>query len=572
MAGIQLSGLASGFDWKSLVDQLMSVNRIPQDNLRTEKTTLSTKTNAINELKTQINDLQTSLKDLTAGSSMLQRSAKFGTTTSTWTSAAAAGTATGSYKINVSQLATAARLNGKADAGSKLGTDNATASAKVLSSLNLAQTVTAGDFTINGSKISVATTDTLGDVFSKISTATGSTVTAEYDPTSDGIKLTGGSIVLGSANDTSNFLQAFKLNNNATNSGPISSATSLGITKMSVPIASSSLATTVTGDASGNGSLSINGTAISYNVNTDSLQTILTKINDSGAGVTASYDGTSDKFTLTNKVTGDIGVFAQDTSGNLLEALGLKTGSTTTVGKNAEFKVNDGATIVSRTNTLDATAHGITGLSVTANSEGTETVTVAADTSGIRTKLDAFISKYNTLQNNIESKTAVTSSGTKVTTGTLYSNREITEIGRSLRSLLYADASSTNSTIKRMSDMGIDFSGTGTTLAVKDGTALDKLLLENSSDVMKFFGDSTNGLVKKMSDYIDRQAGTSGTLVKQVESNTRQSNSLDTQIANMERDLTSQRSLLENTFIQMETAQSVFQQQAQALTKAFFSN
>src|SRR5207244_4162270 len=47
-----------------------------------------------------------------------------------------------------------------------------------------------------------------------------------------------------------------------------------------------------------NGSFSINGVAIAVNANTDTLESLLSRINNAGAGVTASYDSTTDKIKL----------------------------------------------------------------------------------------------------------------------------------------------------------------------------------------------------------------------------------------------------------------------------------
>jgi hypothetical protein len=41
-----------------------------------------------------------------------------------------------------------------------------------------------------------------------------------------------------------------------------------------------------------------------------------------------SYDRITDRFTLTNKVTGNLGVAMEDVTGNFLAAAGLTTGST----------------------------------------------------------------------------------------------------------------------------------------------------------------------------------------------------------------------------------------------------
>ena len=48
-----LAGLASGFDWRSLVDKLADVERTPQKRLRAEQSTLQNRNNAFGSVKTQ---------------------------------------------------------------------------------------------------------------------------------------------------------------------------------------------------------------------------------------------------------------------------------------------------------------------------------------------------------------------------------------------------------------------------------------------------------------------------------------------------------------------------------------
>ena len=73
MAGLQLSGLASGFDWKSVVDQLIAVERVPQDKLRTQKTTNTNKLSAFSTLRTKLTALQDAVVALKADNLFGQR-------------------------------------------------------------------------------------------------------------------------------------------------------------------------------------------------------------------------------------------------------------------------------------------------------------------------------------------------------------------------------------------------------------------------------------------------------------------------------------------------------------------
>jgi len=323
-----LSGLASGFDWKSFIDQIMAVQNAPIDRIRAQEQTNLAKNTALTDLQTRITSLQNSSKALATPTLFGGRQATSTTANSTWKPLADTGTASGSYQLAVSKLATTARLNGTSDLGLALSTTN-DVSALTLATLPTATAVTAGTFTVNGAKVTVALTDSLDQVFTAISTATGGAVTASYDSTTDKITLNGGAteVMLGAANDTSNFLNALKLANNTT---PTTSSTSrLGVLNQSATLANSRLSTAITAvDGSGNGTFSVNGVSIAYNVNTDSLSTIYSRINQSGAGVTVAYDGNNDRVSLINNVTGDTGISVSETAGGLMDALGLSTGAT----------------------------------------------------------------------------------------------------------------------------------------------------------------------------------------------------------------------------------------------------
>lgn len=130
------------------------------------------------------------------------------------------------------------------------------------------------------------------DVFTAISTVTGGDVTASYDNVADKVTLTsaGGSVMHGAANDTTNFLRALKLGNNGT--GSVTSSAQLGAVKLNSTIANANLTTAVPGDVTGAGNFTVNSVQIDYNVNTDTAS-VISQINDSTAGVVASYDARS---------------------------------------------------------------------------------------------------------------------------------------------------------------------------------------------------------------------------------------------------------------------------------------
>lgn len=570
--GLALSGLASGIDWQSIVDQLIEVSRVPQNRLRIEKSELSTKTSVLNEIKTKLGDLKTSVASLGSNESLLKKTASIANSSSDWTSSADSDAIAGNYTFNVTQLATQTVLRGTRNIGAPLNTGD------LVTSLPVGRTITAGTFTVNGVELTIDPTDTFQDVLNKI-TANVPGVTATYNGATDRVRLSGATtLFLGASNDTSNFLEAMRLFNNGgtvvdtaldgTNLGH-----GLGAARLSGPLDSANLS----GIASGSGTIQINGQSINYDTTTDSLQDVLDRISNSSAGVTATYDFMKDRVVLTNQSTGNTAIAVGttgDTSG-LATALGL-TGlgaADYVLGQNAQVQVNGGGVIQSKSNTFDESVHGISGLSVTANSTGSETVQVAGDTAAAKEAINDFISKFNTVQNTIEKYTKVTTNDGQVTAAIFSNNRELSDISRSLRQLLYQTGAGVTGSVQRIVDMGIDFDGIRSTISIDDSSLLDSKLSGSIEDVISYLNTDTTGLVARLDSYLDRlvtdSGSANGTLETQLDTISNQSKSLDNQIAQMERQLEQQRSLLESSFIAMERAQATYQQQATYLSNTF---
>ncbi len=574
MASFSLSGLSSGFDWSSFIDQIVAAEQIGITKLETEKATNTRKSSSLTSLGTMITEMQTAAKALATDGLFGGRTASSTTANSKWSISASASTATGSYDFAISRLATRATLAGSSSISNPLSaTDDV--SGLTLASLRTASAVTAGDFTVNGKKVTIAVTDSLQDVFDKISTATSGAVTASYTSGTDRISLSSSSeIVLGASNDTSNFLTVARLANNGTNS--ISSSGSLGAAGLNTTLASSPLRNAITAvDGAGDGSFLINGKTIAFNVNTDTLSSVLKKINDSGAGVTAAYDASTDSVKLTNSATGDLGLGVSDVSGGFLDAVGLLSGTSLTRGQNAQFTVNGGATLTSTSNTLTADVHGITGLSVSATTQTTETVTVTANTEAMRSKIDAFVTKFNAVQNYIEEQTKITKgSNGKVTTSLLTSNREIQSWSSNLRSLAFGAVSGLSGTISRLNDLGIDFTTGTSQLSVVDESKLSSALENDADDVAAFFNTASTGFAAKFDDFAKKVMGSTGTgtdgwLATQTQTINNQNESIDDQIAQIERRIESEKSRLTASFTAMEEANARIKTMQQQLSSAF---
>jgi hypothetical protein len=176
-------------------------------------------------------------------------------------------------------------------------------------------TVGAGSFRVNGTAVQVFANDSVNSVLQRInSTVAGVVASYQNDrvvirssgPSEDNITL---------SNDTSGFFAALKLNGASAVAGNVRD----DLQVFSKTSQFGSLAT---------GSFQVNGQTISLNRSADNLQTIITKINNSGAGVTAAYDSVNDRITLeSNDPSEDPIVVGNDTTG-FLSVAGLSTNNT----------------------------------------------------------------------------------------------------------------------------------------------------------------------------------------------------------------------------------------------------
>jgi flagellar hook-associated protein 2 len=559
MAGIQLTGLYSGMNWSNVISEIIAADSAPMTNLKAEVTTNQAKITTFKSLQNDVTALQTAVQGLDdSGTNVFDlRTAAMTDSSSSWTPNAGQATPTGSYAIDVTRLATEAQLNGAKGISGPLSS-SAEVSGVTLASMNTATPVTAGTFTVDGQEITVSLSESLQDVLTAITNATGN-VTAAYNPSSDEtnpdtVTLTssGGALVLGAANDTSNFLQVMGLESNGTTS--VTSPSPLGSASLSSPLASAGFANVLTGqDSSGNGSFSINGVTINYNVNTDTLQDVINRINGSSAGVTASFSSQGDQMELVNNVTGNIGITASDnaSSGNLLSVLGLADTATLQQGKDAQFTVNGGSQRTASSNNLSSTDLGVAGLSVTVNSETNQTIQVQPDTASMQSAIQGFITAYNQLTSDITTDTAITSSNGAVTTSILSGNFEVSDWGQELQSLAFGAVSGASGAIQRLDQMGIGFTGTTNQLSITDSAQLQSVLSSNPQGVAAFFQAGGTGFVSNMSGYLN------GVLAQDIseQKNLVNTNSqLDDQISVLQTYLNNQQTALTAEFTAMESA------------------
>src|SRR5690606_38456260 len=148
MAGIQLSGLARGFDWQSVVDQLMQLERVPINRIRAEQQGISRQLSGFTDLTGKLGELQQALQAFEGDNVFTRKIATAGADGSGWAASASASAAAGSYDFEVLKLATVSTRHGASTVSRPLAeTDDV--SGLTIAIANLGTVVTVGEFTVD---------------------------------------------------------------------------------------------------------------------------------------------------------------------------------------------------------------------------------------------------------------------------------------------------------------------------------------------------------------------------------------------------------------------------------------
>jgi flagellar hook-associated protein 2 len=585
MAGIDLavSGLASGFDWKSMVDQLTAVERQPQNAVRSEQANLARRREALGQIATRLSELKSKAEALQSEALYKSRKAS-SSDVGILTAQTTSDSVTGAFSIAVTSVATASVLKSGADAFQKVHAADIDRSnpngAPSLQSVNWGRTFTPGTFSIStrdlvsgvvtAKTITVAATETIDQVFDKIYQATG--VEAAYSTLTDRITLTppsGTNVVLGAPNDSSNLWSVMKLFSPATPGAPATSTSGIGSLRLSASLSAQPVANG--GISPSTGTFTINGTTIAYSTS-DSLASLLADINDSSAGVLATYDQSENRLTLRSKEPGNRGIVVEDTSGNLMDSLGLLDGELTE-GTDLEYSINGGATQRARSNSIDESESGLTGLTLTATKTGTVTVNAGVDTETIQKAINDFITSASTVQSLLSSLTMSSRDASgKITSGILAYDQTVFQLGSSLRSLMMPQLNGPSSVVKSLEDLGFKTTGYSNEITVGDAGKLTSALESNLAEVKAFFATASTGMATRVVGFAQPMVEEiTGTLPSRQKALTEQSARLDEQLAAMERRVQANRERLLASFRAMEAAQARSNQQLQYLNQKLAS-
>jgi flagellar hook-associated protein 2 len=109
MAGIQLSGLTSGIDTGSIIDQLMTINKIPRTKITLDQDATTKRQSLLQEVSSKLTTLKYANDDLKSALTWLDSQTVESGDPTKFTATRTGGAAPGGYDVAINQLATAER-------------------------------------------------------------------------------------------------------------------------------------------------------------------------------------------------------------------------------------------------------------------------------------------------------------------------------------------------------------------------------------------------------------------------------------------------------------------------------
>ncbi len=439
MAGVRMTGLASGLDTESLVKQLSDAYQTKVDNAKKKQTKAEWKKEAWASLNTKLMDFYKGALNTFKSAGTYNSKLVNGTLNGVKVTANSKAVS-GNHKIQVKSTA-----NAQMWTGHKINTGTYTASSytaitdtsKKISELydkngySIQNALNGSSFTVqnaeDGSKVDVninidentTVDDLLQDINTQLDgtglkasmtqgrlTFTNETATETKDPATGAATYSGGrSLMITAANETS--AKALGLTYDASGKGmTVKSKSEISGNEVNT-VSGSAFAydKQVTTDSKVTGSsklvdlgiaqgtsIKVNGTEIVVDRTTtmDSLVSAMAK-----TGINASYDTNQGRFYLSSKNTGVENAFTVEADDATLAALGLNL----TDGEAGKIDASDASLVYNGVEYTQATnSFNINGLTMDVSSVGGEQAfSVDTDVDGIYDKVKSFVKEYNTL-------------------------------------------------------------------------------------------------------------------------------------------------------------------------------
>lgn len=584
MSTIQFAGLTTGIDTDSIVTKLMTLARQPETLLKQQSEDNQAKKTVISTLVAKLSTLQNTVEAFNDPSLPFfsQKTASSSQTSVVTPTVIGSQPASGTYTINVTQLATVAMVfnsaalytaaDSQAQAATAASSSGVNASGQTVDpaqslnsqNANLATSVSgSGSFSINGVEFAWNDSQSIQDILAEINSA-GLGVSASFDSATQKLSIrsqaSGSAAQVTLAETSGNWLAAMNLTAGTTQGADaVQTDTSAVLSS-----GNAHMDRTVTA-----GTFTINGVLLSVDPNSDTLQSVITRINNSGANVTAALDYASGRVTLTQKSTGSANQIVLGASGdtsNILYALKLSNNQPpvggagdTYSGNDAQVSFNNGAVQTFTQNTVD---NLIPGLRLNFAGQGTSLVTVGADVDGMATSIADFVSQYNDVMNYINSTTQQetvddpSTAGERIQ-GAFAADPEMLETKAAFTRIISQVVPGLPNTLNQLSQIGITTSsdnfGEDATLTL-DETKLRSALTGDTAGVEAIFNTATTGVMTSLKSRIDSLTDfVSGAFTLESKAFDTETTRINQMVDDMEIRFAAQEAAMRQQFANMET-------------------
>lgn len=561
------TGLSGSSSTSSLIAQYMAIERRPLNALSSQKSGLNVRLGMYTDLKAKLSSLESLAGQLADTTS----SSIFNTKTATTGDAEVISASTGSdaayghYNFRIKQLATATTMKSTADLNTAYSTKSTAQVVAGSEGLDTEEsfedagfdTTPDGSVTINGVEFTLADYDTVDDFMTAVNDDVAAAANIYYDQTRDRFVIesdTASDLII-SESGTNGFLTEVNISAGTYSSNASGVEAGAFLYQANFDSALSS---------SDSGSFTINGETIEWDADTDTLNSVLSRINSSEAGVTAFYDDTIDKVILSSNTPGSDLIALEDVSGTFLtDILGLDAG-TQTQGLDAKFTINstsdaDEITRTSNTFEINGTTYTLADTNVTDYTDTTYTsVDVAQDISALKTKVTNFLSTFNEVYSYLKTKTDTDE--TTYSRGALAGNSVYGGLKRSLQSIMMDEVSGLDSADPSyLYEIGITFDD-NLMISLSDASALTEALTEDPQAVENLF-NSTSGVAARIESLLEPFVESYGIIDDTKEIIGDQIDNIDTRISRMEEQLTRKEQKFRNEFASMQQSLYLVMQQ-----------
>lgn len=474
-SGINFSGLISGMDTESLIQQIIQVESRRKTVWSNQQAQLTQRLSSLQALQAQLLGFQSAISQVT-----VQTAFKSATATSSSESVARvtanSEAAPGAYLLEVSQLAT----------NHKIGTSAHASSSDALG--------LSGSFVVNGKQVTVVASDNLRDIAARINNAKAGVTASVLSVSSSEHYLVLTAQNSGASNAIS--LNDLGSDNVLQSLGLVTATTSLknpitnGAQSDKFADTSTAIDTLMALTNAPSGTIQINGVNIAIDLASDSLNAIASKINGASAGVTASVVTADDNGTTRYRlqITGaSTPTFTDDQ--HILETIGiLKSGygNELVQAKDAQFKI-DNMSLTSSTNVLTNIIQGVTITLMDADATNPKrtTITVSRDIGSIKNAIQGFVKAYNDTIDLIKKYDYFDTETYE--TGPLFGNATVNALVSDLMATVSGTVAGLTSDMSMLAQVGITLDPTGSGKLVLKDSEMENALNNRLEDVERLF-------------------------------------------------------------------------------------